>query len=265
MPLPQSMSTKASKLDSKIIWNPPIPTIDLTEVHQTISLHGLLAVASQLRDGKECDFALETDTKPISGGQCIIFVVEYSDGIKYAFRLPYHTRKSTIRDSFFAHELETWKALISNRIPLIPKIFGFGLSDDNLIGFPFIAYEWVEGKPLVWTDNEPCDPTHREKTIKTLASFTIETACRMQKPGKTSAEVYVTEAIDRKIKRVLNGTLRTAKLIDCLRQRSLIHKYLIPQLNDSPWVMVHGDLSNSNIIEDPEHDISGLNHRLWVC
>lgn len=77
--------------------------------------------------------------------------------------------------------------------------------------------------------------------------------------GKTSsAEVYVTEAIDRKIKRVLNGTLRTAKLIDCLRRRSLIHMYVIPELNDSPWVMVHGDLSGSNIITDPDSNISGL-------
>ncbi|KAG9662908.1 hypothetical protein KCU95_g5141, partial [Aureobasidium melanogenum] len=261
----QSTSTKASKLGSRIIWKRPIPNIDWTELHQTISLRGLLALASQLRDGKDCAFALESDTKPFSGGQSIIFVVEYLDSIKFAFRLPYHTRKFTIRDSLFSEELEKWKALISNRIPLVHKIFGFDLSDDNLIGFPFIAYEWVEGKPLLWNDDEPCDQTHREKIITTLASFTIDTACQLQKPAKTSAEVYVTEAIDRKIKRVLSGKLRTAKLIDCLRRRSLIHMYVIPELNDSPWVMVHGDLSGSNIITDPDSNISGLNHRLWVC
>lgn len=72
-----------------------------------------------------------------------------------------------------------------------------------------------------------------------------------------TAEVYVTKAIDRKIKRVLQGQLRTAKLVDCLRQRSLIRKYLISEMNSSPWVMVHGDLSGSNIIMDNEYNISG--------
>ena len=66
--------------------------------------------------------------------------------------------------------------------------------------------------------------------------------------GETTAEVYVTQAIDRKIKRVLNGQLRTAKLVDCLRQRSLIRKYVIPELDGSPWAMVHGGLSATNTI-----------------
>lgn len=192
----QSTSTKASKLGSRIIWKRPIPNIDWTELHQTISLRGLLALASQLRDGKDCAFALESDTKPFSGGQSIIFVVEYLDSIKFAFRLPYHTRKFTIRDSLFSEELEKWKALISNRIPLVHKIFGFDLSDDNLIGFPFIAYEWVEGKPLLWNDDEPCDQTHREKIITTLASFTIDTACQLQKPGKFWGFELATRLLD---------------------------------------------------------------------
>jgi len=71
---------------------PCIPIIDQSELHHTISIRGILARASLLRDGIECIFALGTDMKPISGGQCIIFVVEYIDGVRYAFRLPYHSR-----------------------------------------------------------------------------------------------------------------------------------------------------------------------------
>jgi aminoglycoside phosphotransferase (APT) family kinase protein len=63
--------------------------------------------------------------------------------------------------------------------------------------------------------------------------------------------------MDRKIKRVLSGQLHTAKLKDCLRQRSLIRRYMIPELNDSPWVMVHGDLSVANITTDSDDKISG--------
>jgi hypothetical protein len=106
VPPSKSTSTKASIVDSRIIWKPPIQNIDWTELHQIISLRGLSALATQSRDGKDCAFALESDTKPFSGGQSIIFVVEYSDSIKYAFRLLYHTRRSTIRDWLFSRELE---------------------------------------------------------------------------------------------------------------------------------------------------------------
>jgi aminoglycoside phosphotransferase (APT) family kinase protein len=70
----------------------------------------------------------------------------------------------------------------------IPRIVGSDLSIDNAIGFPFVAYEWVEGKPLLWNDHEPQDQVQRDERIKSLARFTIETACRLQKPGKFPVE-----------------------------------------------------------------------------
>ncbi|CAD0109395.1 unnamed protein product [Aureobasidium uvarum] len=75
--------------------------------------------------------------------------------------------------------------------------------------------------------------------------------------AETTAEVHVTQAIYRNITRVLDGQLKTAALEDCLRQRRLIRKFLIPELNDSLWVMVHADLSASNIITDEDYNISG--------
>jgi len=278
MPVPtlHSSLSKTTEQNSHTIWAPSIPSVDWSELHQTISLHGILTQASELREGKACSFAFKSDTRPFSGSQSIIFVVEYADSTKFAFRLPYHFRKSKIRDRLISNELEQWEAFIGSRISLVPQILGYSLSINNPIGFPFIAYEWVEGKPLLWNDVEPRNSLQREKIIKTLALFTIETACRLQRPGRvpkfqtsipslhnsggigeTTAEVYVTEAIDRKIKRVLNGQLRTAKLGDCLRQRSLIRKYIIPELDNAPWVMVHGDLSGANIIADTEYNVSG--------
>ncbi|KAF1958355.1 hypothetical protein CC80DRAFT_490952 [Byssothecium circinans] len=260
MPPPplHSPSSKATEQNSRIIWAPSIPSIDWSELLQTISLHGILVQASGLRECKAYTFVFDSDSKPFSGSQSIIFVVGYADGVKYAFRLPYHLRKSKLRDRLLSNELEQWEAFVQSRIPLVPRVVGYSLSIDNPIGFPFIAYEWVEGKPLSWNDYEPQNTVQREKIIKSLALFTINTACRLQKPGETTTEVYVTQAIDRKIKRVLKGQLRTAKLVDCLRQRSLIRKYMIPELDSSPWVMVHGDLSGPNIITDTEYNISGI-------
>lgn len=186
MPLPllHSSSSKATEENSRIIWAPSIPSIDQSELHQTISLSGILAQASELREGRGCTFAFESHTRPFSGSQSIIFVVEYADGTKYAFRLPYHLRKSKIRDRLLSIELEQWEDFVRSRIPLVPQVVGHSLSIDNPIGFPFIAYEWVEGKPLLWNDYEPQNPVQRENIIKSLAFFTINTACRLQKPGK---------------------------------------------------------------------------------
>lgn len=153
-------------------------------MHQAISLRELLAQASQLRDGKDCAFALESDIKPFSGSQSLIFVVKYTDGMEYGFRPLYHARKYTIRDSLSSNELGAWNAFTNSQICLVPKIVASNLSDDNLIGFPFIADEWLEGEPLTWNDDELCDSTHRDKIIKNLARSTIETACRLQKPGE---------------------------------------------------------------------------------
>lgn len=199
---------------------------------------------------------------------------EFADNTEYAFRLPYHLRRSRICERLLSNELDHWEAFIRSRILLVPQVVGYSLSNDNPIGFPFIAYDWVKGKPLLWNEFEPRSLGQRERVIKSLASSTINTACELQKSGKfslatlgqanqggigeTSAEVYVAKAIDRKIKRVLRGQLRTAKLVDCLRQRSLIRKYVIAGLDSSPWVMVHGDLSRTNIITDTEYNISGL-------
>jgi hypothetical protein len=92
-PSHNSSSGNATVEINHIIWAPSIPPIDRTELHQTISIHGILIRASQLRNGIDCTFAFGSDEKQFSGGQCIIFVVQYADNIRYAFRLPYHSRE----------------------------------------------------------------------------------------------------------------------------------------------------------------------------
>jgi hypothetical protein len=175
---------KATEKTERIIWAPSITPINWTELHQTISVPGILIQASQLRNGIDCTFAFGTDEQPFSGSQCIVFVVEYADGIRYGFRLPYHSRKWKIHDLLWSDELDHWKALIQASISPVPRIVGSDLSTDSAIGFPFVAYEWVEGKPLLWDDHEPQGRVQRDEIIKSLARFTIETACRLQKSGK---------------------------------------------------------------------------------
>ena len=40
-------------------------------------------------------------------------------------------------------------------------------------------------------------------------------------------------------------------------QRSMIARYVVAEHDESPWVFVHGDLHNGNIIVDDELNICG--------
>jgi hypothetical protein len=81
LPLGRLSLGKATEKTGHVIWAPSIPPINWTELHQTISVPGILIQASQLRNGTGCTFAFGTDEQPFSGSQCIVFVVEYADGI----------------------------------------------------------------------------------------------------------------------------------------------------------------------------------------
>lgn len=157
MPLPPfgSSLSMATQNHSSRLWAPSIPPINQNEMYKTISMDGILAQVSQLRNGVDCTFAFESNLQPFSGSWSIIFVVQSRDGVKWAVRLPEHFRRSKISDELFRQELEHWQTFVQGNLPLIPRIIGSSLSNDNPIGFPSIAYEWVEGKPLVWDDHEP--------------------------------------------------------------------------------------------------------------
>jgi hypothetical protein len=66
-----------TKKTDHIIWGPSIPPIAWTELHQTISVHGILIQASQLRNGIKCTFAFGTDEQPFSGSHFQAASVSY--------------------------------------------------------------------------------------------------------------------------------------------------------------------------------------------
>ncbi|KAF7627464.1 hypothetical protein AFLA_002845 [Aspergillus flavus NRRL3357] len=74
---------------------------------------------------------------------------------------------------------------------------------------------------------------------------------------QVSTSVWLTECVDRGIRRTLRRhDYSTA--IDYLIQRSMIPLYVVPEHQNSPWVFVHVDLHNDNIIIDEEYNIKGI-------
>ncbi|KAK4196842.1 hypothetical protein QBC40DRAFT_4251 [Triangularia verruculosa] len=70
---------------------------------------------------------------------------------------------------------------------------------------------------------------------------------RIQRPGETALE-WITYKINRKIARTKSNELRGGTVTKCEDQKQLISKYWMPDLNNAPHVLVHGDISGNNII-----------------
>ena len=72
-----------------------------------------------------------------------------------------------------------------------------------------------------------------------------------------STTEWLTYSVDRGIRRALNR--RNIDLsIDHIIQRSVIPRYVVAEANHAPWVFVHPDLHNANIIVDSNLTIQGL-------
>lgn len=61
--------------------------------------------------------------------------------------------------------------------------------------------------------------------------------------------------IQRKIDRASNSQYRGGDMQSCVKQLELLDKYWIPELDNSPFVLVHGDLSANTIIVDSGNNV----------
>jgi hypothetical protein len=68
---------------------------------------------------------------------------------------------------------------------------------------------------------------------------------------------HLTRIIYHKIDRVRNGLLPEITEKDSLDQRNILSSVLLPELEDAPFTMDHGDLATQNIIIDAEHNVTG--------
>lgn len=46
--------------------------------------------------------------------------------------------------------------------------------------------------------------------------------------------------------------------INYLIQRSMVPQYVVKEYDSSPWVVVHGDLHNDNIVVDEDFNLQGF-------
>jgi aminoglycoside phosphotransferase (APT) family kinase protein len=203
--------------------------------------------------GYSCEFILDTEHHPYSGGECIIFAFEAKGkriGVRIERSFSSATRIKVER------EIQLLQAITTERIPRLPHLIGYDLESTP----PLIATSWADGDKLEWTDFSP-PPQTRKNILKNVAEVTLD-LLEIQEPGKRrdlsssvlmylggSAVEWITNKINRtRIRRSIQGSLPGVSVNDCTALLHRISDFHLPAFDDCPHVLVHGDLHPSNII-----------------
>lgn len=118
------------------------------------------------------------EEKPIFGGFNVLFVIKFSDDVKWIARFPGYGISSfgELEARMLLSDIQT-KALIrsSTSIP-IPEVFAWDLSRDNAVGAPYHLEAFVEGLPLAeqWTGEWLSDEPKKMKILRKLAELMSE-------------------------------------------------------------------------------------------
>lgn len=214
----------------------------------TDSLSMLTEVASRLRLGIPCVLA---DQSPCLGGSHRVFKIIFVDSVQWAARVS--------DDSFnWKNELRAvWQLRhIKKQRPMIkaPDLF----VDEE---YPVVYSEWVSGKPLaIWNFQIPL--LKRQRLLVDLADFLLQlwttpvpSALAQEKSRLYST--WLTESLDRGLRRTLRGTARWGNAINYLIMRSMIPDYAAKYDGYSDIGFAHGDLNADNIMKSEEFHLTG--------
>ncbi|KAI2091697.1 hypothetical protein LOZ36_000785 [Ophidiomyces ophidiicola] len=188
---------------------------------------------SELRSDKQ----ISTLCQYFDGGQCRVFKVIFTDGESWAVRVP-----------LFAHASQ------NNVIQLLMSEAHI-LEELGLAGFSWAAKLQACSNQLSWSDEFPTRPI-RNKILDQVAKLHISLIeCTKEATG--SPLKHFTRIIKNKICRVREGLLPEITEQDCSDQMNILSNVLLPELDEAPFAIDHGDISPRNILIDGQHNVTG--------
>ncbi|KAK2802082.1 hypothetical protein FQN51_004992 [Onygenales sp. PD_10] len=193
------------------------------------------------------------------GGQCRVFRVDFMDGESWAVRVPLFVRNAS-REAIVGLvqcEANVLRELEIKDFRWAAKLRGCSLTFDNDVGYPFVALTWIPGSPLSWSDDVP-PRTVRDKILNQMAVIHVSLIECTKENSRVTATEYFSRIIENKIRRVRNGLLPEISEQDCFDQRNILSDVLLPELDNAPFTMDHGDLSPQNILVDSELNVTGV-------
>ncbi|KAI1909705.1 hypothetical protein LOZ39_004977 [Ophidiomyces ophidiicola] len=208
---------------------------------------------SELRSDKQ----IPTLCQYFDGGQCRVFKVIFTDGESWAVRVPLfaHASQNNVIQLLMseAHILEelglagfSWAA----------KLQACSFTFHNAIRYPFIALTWIPGNQLSWSDEFPTRPI-RNKILDQVAKLHIS-LIECTKKARGSSLKHFTRIIKNKICRVREGLFPEITEQDCSDQMNILSNVLVPELDEAPFAIDHGDISPRNILIDGQHNVTGI-------
>ncbi|KAF4211368.1 hypothetical protein CNMCM8980_004357 [Aspergillus fumigatiaffinis] len=215
----------------------------------------ILSEASRLRLGIPCTLA---DESPCLGGSHRIFKIVFEDAVPWAARVSDDSNnwKGELRAvRQFQH--------IKKQRPEIkaPELF---VEEEH----PVVYSEWVSGKPLaIWNSQIPL--VKRQRLLDDLAEFLLQLWTTPIPSGLAQEKsclysTWLTESLDRGLRRTLRGTARWGNAINYLIMRSMIPDYAAEYDKYTGIGFTHGDLNAHNIMKSDEFHLTGVIDWDWM-
>ncbi|KAL5356848.1 hypothetical protein BJX96DRAFT_143493 [Aspergillus floccosus] len=216
---------------------------------------GMLSEASRLRLGIPCALSNES---PRVGGSHLVFKIVFEDSVRWAARVSDDPTNWT-------NELRAIRQFqhIKKQCPEI-KAPDFFVGEEH----PVVYSEWVRGTPLaIWNSQIPS--LKRQRLLDDLAEFLLQ-LWTTPVPSVLGQEksclysVWLTESLDRGLRRTLTGTARWGNAVNYLIMRSMISKYAAAYDKYAGIGFAHGDLNAHNIMKSDNFHLTGVIDWDWI-
>lgn len=215
-----------------------------------VDLPDILTQASLLRQSIPCTLA---DKKPRHGGSHSVFEIIFEDSVRWAARVSHGPENWKME-----HRAMQYLQHIKQQRPDLkaPNVF---VKAEHPVSYS----EWVSGEPLaIWNFQIPL--TKRHRFLDDLAEFLLQLWTIHAPPASLSTRnhspvysAWLTESIDRGVRRTLAGTARWGDAIDYLIMRSMIPDYAAEFDECAGVGFDHGDLNAHNIMKSDDLQLTG--------
>lgn len=206
----------------------------------------ILSGIARLRPGIQWSLP---DRNPHRGGSHDVYKVLFQDSIQWAARV---CRDPDVWE-FELRALEKFAYVKRER----PEMKAPDIFFENRVMYS----EWLPGKPLaIW--NSQIALAQRHRLLDDLADFLLQlwtvpgSKSMLHTPPSLPYSAWLTDSLDRALRRTLSGTARWGDAVDYLIMRSMIPSY-------AKWGgymefgFAHGDLNSHNIMIDANFQLTG--------
>ncbi|EEQ87076.2 uncharacterized protein BDCG_02196 [Blastomyces dermatitidis ER-3] len=216
-------------------------------------LTDILSGISRLRPGIQWSLP---DSNPHRGGSHDVYKVLFQDSIQWAARV--------------CHDPDDWESELRAMEKFTyfkrgcPEIKAPDIVFENRV----LYSEWLPGKPLaIW--NSQIALAQRHRLLDDLADFLLQLwtvpgpASMLPTSSSLPYSTWLTESLDRALRRTLSGMAKWGNAVDYLIIRSMIPSY-------AKWDtymdlgFAHGDLNPYNIMIDEKFQLTGVIDWDWI-